>query len=177
MIVMESLGTAFRRRRLAMGLTRSAVSRVARVSPAAVRDIGAGRGHPAPPTLRHVLRQVGMTVQGRSHPADWDLLAALGLPLNPLRVRHPRRSEDALCSHLERALEEVLTRSEAVQDDRERKIEALQALLLAIRLHYPSLYRRRLARSPRVRSLSTDDPSGRVVKLVRIALAALAEYL
>ncbi len=74
-------------------------------------------------------------------------------------------------------MEEVLARPDVAQEDRERKTEALQALILAVRLHYPSLYRRRLARSPAVRCLATDDPSGRVVKLVRIALAALAEYL
>ncbi len=124
-----------------------------------------------------VMESRGKTVSGRSHPVDWDLLAALGLPLNCFRVRRPRRSEGALCRHLGHALTEVATRSAAAQDDRERKVEALQALVLALRLHYPSLYRRRLARSPRVRSLATDDPSGRVVRLARVALATLAEYL
>jgi len=61
--------------------------------------------------------------------------------------------------------------------DGERKRESLQALLLALRLHFPSRYRAWFGADPRVEALVASGPSGRVIKLARIARAVLADLL
>jgi hypothetical protein len=99
---------------------------------------------------------------------DWDTLAALGLPLRRNNRRRVRRDGNTLVEHLIPAIREVPAQT--------RESEAVQALLLALRIHFPSFYQARLA--PLLPpATSPEDPAGRVVKLARIATSALAEYL
>ena len=172
---MNVLARLVRRRRRDLGMTQSDLAVRAAVSLATIQNIETGRANPALSTLRRILAEVGIAPEWRDRAADWDALAALGLPLGRLRSRRPVLSAGSLFAHLVPALVEVSV-PEAT-GDRARKVEALEALLLALRHHYPSLYARRLARSPLVRSLLPAEPSGRVVKLGRIARASLAEYL
>jgi transcriptional regulator with XRE-family HTH domain len=175
---MNSLGRSLRSHRVEIGLTQSALARKARVSLATVQNVEAGRANPAMATVKRILDQVGMTIAWKPRATDWDALATLGLPLRPTRPgkgRRPARSARSLRGLLMPALAEV--RSSRDADDRERKTEALQALLLAIRDHYPSVYRRRLAGLPLVRRFVPVEPTGRVVRLSRMARAMLGEYL
>jgi hypothetical protein len=58
-----------------------------------------------------------------------------------------------------------------------READAVQALLLALHLHFPSFYRRHLARSRLATRLYPAAPTGRQIRLARIATRRLAEYL
>ena len=62
-------------------------------------------------------------------------------------------------------------------ETRDRKTEALEAMLLALSSAYPTTFQSWFGRSEVVNRLVPDNPSGRVIKLKRIAVRALSEYL
>jgi len=105
--------------------------------------------------------------------ADWDALCALGLPLSAVAKRRIPRTPGSLARHLARAVGDAGVRPGI----RTREVEALQALLLALRVHFPSFYERHVAGDAAAAALLPAEPDGRLVKLHRIAVAALAEYL
>jgi hypothetical protein len=53
----------------------------------------------------------------------------------------------------------------------------MRALLFALRSHFPSAYRRMFDGCAEVEDLTPTRPTGRVVKLARIAKEKLAEVL
>lgn len=175
MIGAAAIGREVRRARTALGLTQSRLAARAGVSLPTVQNVEAGRANPAHATLCRLLGPLGLSLELGVPRADWDALAAHGLPLGrgpapPVRPRAPslvRLVRDA-------ALDLALT---PAGPETERRREALQALLLAIRTHFPSFFRRNLDRLPAVRLLLPGEPPGRVVKLGRIAREAVARYL
>ncbi len=58
-----------------------------------------------------------------------------------------------------------------------RKRDALQALILAVKSHFPSVYRRSFSGSRLIRAIVERPVSGRIIKLERIARDRLSEYL
>jgi hypothetical protein len=62
-------------------------------------------------------------------------------------------------------------------EDRGRRTEALGAMLLALRSAYPKIFQNWFGRSDAVSRLVPTSPSGRVIKLKRIAERALSAYL
>jgi len=59
----------------------------------------------------------------------------------------------------------------------ERKRESVCALLLALKTHYGGVFEKNFAKMPVVKGLLDNCPTGRILKLRRIALSKLAEYL
>jgi hypothetical protein len=108
-----------------------------------------------------------------SRGADWDALCALGLPLSAVGKRRVARTPESLARQISRAVGDPGVRPGI----RSREVEALQALLLALCVHFPSFYERHVASDAAAAALVPAEPAGRVVKLHRIAVAALAEYL
>lgn len=175
MIEAARIGREVRRARRALGLTQARLAGRAGVSLPTVQNVEAGRANPAHATLCRILAPLGLSLELGVARADWDALAAHGLPLLGGSAR-PARARAASLARLvgDAALE--LARSPPGPET-ERRREALQALLLAIRTHFPTFFRRRLDRSPAVRLLLPAGPPGRVVKLGRIARDAVARYL
>jgi len=168
--------TAIQRRRSDLGLSQVALASAAGVSLATVQNVEAGRANPSLDTLRRLLAPLGLGLALERIDADWDALAAHGLPLAPLRdLPHVRPDADTLAA-LVRLAAADLAREGGVPD-RERRAEAFAALLLALHNHFPKYFRTRFGRAALVRSHVPATPSGRVIKLHRIALAAVAEYL
>ena len=105
----------------------------------------------------------------------WEGLASLGLPLG-------RTSRDVVPESPD-AIEPLVIAEDAELDEHpdlgawERKRESLQAFLWALHLHFPSRYRAWFEGERRVEAYCPSDPSGRVIKLARIAVAALAKRL
>ena len=71
---------------------------------------------------------------------------------------------------------ELDSMASAAPGDRERRRDGLAALLLAVKRHYPSVWRERFAGGPAA-EIVAEPPSGRVIKLARIARARLAGVL
>ena len=175
MVDAAEIGREVRWARRALGLSQVAFAARARVSLPTLQNVEAGRANPAFSTLRLLLRPLGLSLDLGVPRVDWDVLSSHGLPLSGGSDRTVRTSAASLV-RLVRIAALALARSPDVPGQ-ERHREAMQGLLLAVRTHFPSLYRRRLEDSPAVRRLLPAEPSGRVVKLGRIARDALARYL
>lgn len=156
------------------GLTQAALAAAAGVSLATVQSVEAGRANPSLGTLRSLLGPLGLEIALREVPADWDRLAALGLPLAAAEPAPAPATAAELARQFHLGAREL--ERDASAPDAERKRECLRALLLAVRNHFPSVYRAWFRRSGPVRRLP-GPPSGREIKLARIARARLAEYL
>jgi len=172
---MEELGNKIARARRELGLTQGELGVRADVSLATVQNIEAGRANPSVGTLARLLSELGLELDLRPVPFDWDMLAALGIPLGRSGGTTIRPTPELLVRQLDLASVE-LSRTVADAQD-ERKLDALQATLHALRTHFPEFYARHFSRSGLVRRLMPDEPSGRLIRLSRIAAANLAEYV
>ncbi len=170
---LESLRVEARNARLALGLTQAALAARAGVSLATVQNLEAGRANPAFETAGRILACLAMRLEPTQTPPDWAALAAHGLPIATQRRGTASRSPSSLRWLLEGAL--LASRDEANWGP--RQAEALQALMLALAHGYPSLFAAWFLRSPLARAWVPSCPSGRVIKLRRIALSVLGEYL
>lgn len=122
-----------------------------------------------------ILWGYGAAEMGGGEKVDWDALVALGLPLAPSTPKTIRRGEKVLAKHLRLGAMELS--KNAWDLEKGRKVEAFQALLLGLKLHFPSFYARYVASSPIVSQFEPEVLTGRLIKLERIAVARLAEYL
>ncbi len=172
---MKNLGPLIRRRRRDLGFTQAEVARRSGISLATLQNIEAGRANPAFSTLSKVLREIALEAGCQAVETDWKALCRLGLPLATTRPPGTtRRTGDRLVRELAPALAALERGTDAGAS---REAEAIQALLLALRLHFPEFFAARFARGSSAWILATRVPDGRVTKLYRIARATLAEYL
>jgi hypothetical protein len=109
------------------------------------------------------------------HDALWDALADLGLPISaagPPRAA-PRPDE------IPRLVREALKVLEAEEDTAAaaRKRECLAAFLLAVATSYPTRYAAWFEGADAVARIAAQPPTGRILKLKRIAERRLSELL
>jgi transcriptional regulator with XRE-family HTH domain len=152
--------------RQSLGLTQAELSRLAGVSVPLIQLLERGEGNPSLETLKLIGKVIGFDVQLNEKPANWPLLITAGLPL-----AGPHQT-DATLTIWDVVREFSLAHAQA-QNERER--DALKAMLLAIKMHYPSCYRRFFAHQGI--AIELGDVDGRVLKLSRMARARLSEWL
>jgi transcriptional regulator with XRE-family HTH domain len=172
---MRSLYKKIRQIRKKLGLSQANLGHLSGVSLATIQNVEAGKANPSLSTLESLLRPLGLTLSLGVRGADWDTLCALGLPLVTQGAKRLRPSGDLLAEHVRLGLLE-LTR-EVPAKDHERKVEGLQALVLALMIHFPTYFRHRMSRSRLIETILPKQPSGRVIKLARLAVRTLSEYL
>jgi transcriptional regulator with XRE-family HTH domain len=173
---MSAYATILRAARKRSGITQAALAVSADASLATIQNLEAGRANPSMDLLQRVLDVLGLRVEIVPELPDWDALVSLGLPLAARQERQMVRDEEKLLKHLRRAV--AMNHGEGeTQPYEPRLVEALQALLLALRDHYPTLWRRSLARSTSVSAWLPAEIDGRLIKLRRLARARLGEYL
>ena len=173
---MISFGRSFKEARTLQGFTQSELSARSGVSLPAIQIIERGDGNPSAETLSRLSDALGLVLELRAKNADWDLLALCGAPLTQITPRPSiRASRRLLRDQVLLAAAELSIKSPI--PDRERKMEALQAVLVALRDHYPAIFKSEFSKAELVQKLMPKDLSGRIVRLRRLALANLAEYL
>ena len=171
----DDLPDLIREGRQELGLTQPALAARAGVSLATIQNVESGRANPSRSTLRKILAPLALEVGFRPRAADWDGLADLGLPLS--RSGAIRRDVDpSELPGLVRCAAGELAAT-GIPEGAERKREALQAFLLALRLHFPTTWRQVRRGRPEVGRLLPSRPSGRVIKLARLAARRLAEVV
>ena len=170
-----SIDQTIRYTRRSLGISQTDLAVRAGVSLATLQNLEAGRANPSLSTLERLLEPLGLGLEVQPREADWEAVAALGLPLRGQGPRGLPVDEASLLNHIHRAALDLARQPDL--PDRERKSECLQALLLAIRSHFPSRYKRWFRRSPLIRDLLPNELSGRLIKLSRIARQPLAEIL
>ncbi|HEX9885381.1 MAG TPA: helix-turn-helix domain-containing protein [Longimicrobiales bacterium] len=171
------------------GLTQADLARRAQVSLPTVQNLEGGRANPSRSTLGRVLDALGLRLRVEDRPADWAALAACGAPLTihdpapdpggPARssaVVPFRATPERLLRNLRDAARELAAEHPGAEGQ-ERKREAVQALLIALREHFPDFFREHLAGKRLYEDLIREDVDGRIVKGVREAVPVLARYL
>ncbi len=162
--------------RIQQGLTQMELASLSGVSLPTIQNIEMKKGNPSWETLEALANILGLQLSIQPKPADWDLLAQLGLPLTSQRLSSRFvPSSNLLVRGIFQAVEELL--SEKQIDDRERKLEAVQACLLAIHHHFNTFFRRHFARSTKVAEVLPTQITGRLIKLRRLSVQRLSEYL
>jgi transcriptional regulator with XRE-family HTH domain len=152
-------------------MTQSDLARSSGVSLPTIQGIERGAANPTLSTLDGLLAALGLKLGVEESEVDWDLLCALGLPLahgEPLKIVP---SEDLLVPAVRMAALDLQDVTHG------RKLDALQALILAVKSHYPTVYRRSFSGSSLVRAIAERPVTGRIVKLQRIARDRLSGYL
>ena len=170
--------------RVNLGMTQAELSRESGVSLPSIQNMEAGLANPSLSTLEPLLGALALGLTLTRTPADWDALAACGAPLfasgpGPRRGpvgAAPRASRELLLRSLREACLD-LSGPNPADEDRERKVEAVQAVLMALEAHFPSLFARQIRAPVFERFSSPKEPSGRLIKLKRLATARLASYL
>jgi len=171
---MNDLATVLSTRRELMGLTQGSLASASGVSLPTIQNLEAGKGNPSLQVLVPLLRSLGLEMELRHSPYDWDRLADLGAPLEERAKTAPSpRSLTLLIQNMKLAAVELKSHPEG----RNRHQEALQALLIALRDHFPAVYAKHCASSRLLVALTQVPLNGKIIKLRRQALARLVEYL
>ena len=173
---MNDLGSRLRQQRMALGMSQVQLCTHAGVSLATVQKFESGRANPTLSTLKRILSALGMDIQLKRVEPSWDHLAWLGMPVTGGPGSSGQRPTPRAL-HRNMLLAAAHLEVDDHDESKEREREALQALLLALRVHFPSRYMQWVPRSPVLRSIAEQEPSGRVLKLSRLARQRLAEYL
>jgi len=151
-------------------LTQAELAQKAGISLATWHNFEAGHGNPELKTLQSVLEVLGLTLDLRQKSIDWNLLSNLGVPILDSEQKERIRPDKGL---LIDALNRISPSLEAIlKGSREEK--AVVSFLTALKEHFPRTYGElnlELEKWTSARSI------GASVKLRRIALQKLAEYL
>ena len=177
-----------REARTLQGLTQTELAYRSGVSLPTVQNMETGRANPTIATLNAVLGALGLELKSAPRYADWDELALCGAPLmvreepaadsqgnRTVRDRHRGPTPDLLLKNLRDACLEL--RHVSGTTDLERRQDAVQALLLAIRSHFPGFYSDHLAGVDLYEPYVSLPITGRTNRLAREAVATLARYL
>jgi transcriptional regulator with XRE-family HTH domain len=164
-----------------MGLSQVALANATGVSLPTVQNLEAGKGNPTFEPLEPLLRALQLEVKIAPIAVDWDALAWLGVPLIQQGKEGARMnfqpSGRLLFDHLSRAALALFESRESLGSEDERRLQAVQALLVALNHHFPQLYERECSGKPAISRIYPTELTGRLIKLRRIALARIAEYL
>jgi transcriptional regulator with XRE-family HTH domain len=169
-----NLKLPFSQRRRALGLTQTELAHLSGVSLPTIQNLEKGRGNPSLSILEPIGRVLGIDLRFEIHKTDWSQLIAAGVPLmGQENVSHGQINLENMLCELRLACVEVF---ENAQIDPRNK-EALSAFLIAIKSHYPAFYKKKLARCPAARELTSVEVTGRMIELKRLALARVSEIL
>ncbi len=167
---MITLSKTVRKRRNQLGLTQSDLSRLSGISVATIQNLEAGIANPSFESLTALLSALELELHVSSIPVKWDFLAICGLPIFQVEdfsePPDPLKMAKELCKAIEPS---ILNENSRVRD-------AIQALLIAVKIHYPKVFRQYF-NDKKFDAILKRAFDGRVIKLEKIALAKLGRYL
>jgi transcriptional regulator with XRE-family HTH domain len=164
--------------RIELGLTQSDLAHRAQISLPSIQNIEADNANPSAATLKAVLDVLGYRIRFEAVEVDWDALVLCGAPLTSKKqvLRYPGISQkNLLIQELPKAC--MTLAGDLAIEDRERKLEAVQAMILALKSHFPSFYKTNFQSCPIVLKCEPKEISGKLLKLRRQAIERLAKYL
>lgn len=106
---------------------------------------------------------------------DWDVLAICGAPLFAKTSKDIKPSSSLLKKQLSLAAKELQTSQTLFNNS--RKLDAFIALLLAIKVHFPTFFNKNLLKLSKSYLTYLDHPTGRIIKLKRQAVSIVCTYL
>lgn len=158
-----------------LGMTQTALVLASGVSLPNLQKIEAGRGNPSIYTLEMLLSALGLRIETTYRKANWDVLAVCGAPLLAQSNLKILPNPDLLIQEIRIACVELHLGEDIA--DKSRKRESLQALLLALKAHYPSFFEKHFAKSDLIQSILKEPITGKIIKLKRQATASLSKFL
>jgi transcriptional regulator with XRE-family HTH domain len=142
------------------------------VSLPTIQKIESGRGNPTLEVLEKILSVVGLRVQLKSEEFKADRAISLGVPLTGNKDPMVRPSKEALKLESRRWVHQLMENQLG-----EREEMAVCAFLLAVKVHFPSVYSEMIAPHQVDERLKQKSKEGKTIKLYRIALRELSRYL
>ncbi|MFM8269420.1 MAG: helix-turn-helix domain-containing protein [Pseudomonadota bacterium] len=161
-------GQTISSQRKRLGLSQSELAFQSKVSLPTIQKLEAGTGNPSLETMEALLLVLGYSISFHPREADWEFLQACGLPLTG-------HFNQAIKPNKERLQQEIRLALTTLKEEG-RKKESLLALLLALKTHYPSIYKP-LEKSELVRDAEIQLNQPKLIKLKRIALSKLSKFL
>ena len=155
--------------RILAGWTQQDLASQSGVSLATLQNIESGRGNPEFSTLRPLLETLGVELNLKPQPIDWDLLSSFGVPLTVKRKSKAHVNKQELRNLLHRI---SVGLNDLKSDSREEK--ALLSFLSALKDHYPSVWK---SVSPALKSKYEKETHKVSLKLRRLSLETLKGYL
>lgn len=172
-----NLAEICRAHRESLNLSQVEFATLAGISLPNLQNIESGKANPTLKTAEAILAVTGLQLQVIPKPFDWDELAEVGAPLASSTKHTSARR--ATVAKLFSALREagMSLALDPTQSDGERKELALHALVLALKIHFPTTYKLAVAHKAIPTNAIPELISGKLIKLYRIAVNQLAEYL
>lgn len=157
-------------------MTQVELASMTHISLPTLQNIEGGKANPSLHTLEQIFSFFGLDLTFSQKEIDWELLSFWGLPLlQRSNVNRQLGSVREFTHLIKLACNSLLTDKD--QSDYKRKLDATQALLIAIQEHYPSTFRRYLEKSKVTNDILPKQIDERLIKLKRIALSFLSEKL
>ncbi len=160
-----------------LGITQVELAYQAGISLPTVQNMEANRANPSLETLESLANFLGLEVCLVPKKSDWETLSLYGVPLirtekTPTKIP---RTVEKMIQALREACSEI--QNSSATPDYDRKLEAVQAFLLALEMHFPSVFKEYCRNSNVIIQTMPRVITGRLIKLRRLALANLVEYL
>jgi len=164
-----NIASIIKNRRADLGLTQVLLSKITGISLPTIQNIEAGKANPSIETLSKLFDALDIEWSLNNKGIDWDLLASCGLPVLQKELPNKLPHIDLLVKELHKLHKDISLK----QDDRLR--DAVQAMLLAMSIHYPKIYDSYFKKDFPINLLRNLD--GRLNKLKRLSLIRLSRFL
>lgn len=170
-----------KKQRQDLGISQNHLAQLSGLSLASIQNMEAGKSNLSISNLASLLEVLGFDLKLVRRQVEWEKLICYGLPILPAKTLEGAGVPEIelLEKILVGACAEFIQRDEPESHRNLREREALQALILALRDHYPKLFKQKFHSYRVIRELSprTDEISGKIIKLRRIAIDSLSSYL
>ncbi|MGZ3804470.1 MAG: helix-turn-helix domain-containing protein [Pseudobdellovibrionaceae bacterium] len=176
---MLKINEIIRAKRSDLGLSQSQLAAAADVSLPTIQNVEAGKANLSQSTLEQILEVLGLKLQVVSVGLDWNKAAQLGVPLmGSPAPSFPSQKKDFI-NALDDFLKSLPMRKEEMLKY-PRNWEALTSFLWALETHYLKTFED-LRYSKKAKYILSQNlkifEAGRLIKLRRIALAYVGEFL
>ena len=173
---MKSILLKIKQKRQDLGLSQVDLAAQSGVSLPTLQRIESGHANPSLQNLEALAKSLGLKFKCEDQSVDWDVLVSYGLPLqSQLPIKSLTKTQGELLKVLSGACS--LKKQKKTDPELARKKEALIGLLLALKLHYSSIYRKLCQKCPIADRLLPKAINGKHIKLKRLAMARLGTYL
>lgn len=166
-----------KKRRHDFGITQLQLSLLSGISLPMIQLIESGEGNPSIKTLTKALHALGLNLNLTEESANWDLLVLCGVPIYAEKNYNISPSDNLLISQLRIAVKELNKKKDNKDGEILRKREAVEAVLLALKNHYPTFYKNRISNFKEIRDFTPKEITERHIKLVRLSTPLLTKYL
>lgn len=154
-------------RRKHLGYTQVQLAVLADISLPTLQNIEAGKANPSLDTLTQLFAALGLSIQVQEVEPNWDVLAALGVPLS---AKAANVTAEMVKRELRKCSAYLVTSKHQGREE-----EALIAFFCALRDHYPTLFSAYVTKEVRLvidEKIKRMD-RGRLLRLRRASLSSL----